>query len=123
MSDTNLQKAREFLFEWIGVGHRNDCRGSSIDARTGQCDACKRRVQPPLKMVEALALVFAAGDEEAERARIIAWLRLFTGPTLATMRDIADALEAGQHRTPCAPVVASTAEPVRPLADETTERD
>jgi hypothetical protein len=55
VSDTHRQSAREFLFEWLGVDHRNDCRGSSIDSRTGQCDACKRRVQPPLAMVDALA--------------------------------------------------------------------
>lgn len=54
MNDINRLKARAFLFEWLGVDHRNDCRGSSIDPKTGQCDACKRRVQPPLPMIAAL---------------------------------------------------------------------
>jgi hypothetical protein len=43
---TSEQRAREFLFEWLGVDHRNDCRGSSIDPETGMCDACKRNTPP-----------------------------------------------------------------------------
>ena len=61
---TNQQRAREFLFEWLGVDHRNDCRGSSIDPETGMCDACRRRVQPPAKMVAALVGVLDAVTNE-----------------------------------------------------------
>ena len=69
---TSEQRAREFLFEWLGVDHRNDCRGSSIDPETGACDACKRRVQPPAKMVATLAHVFGVVRTDTLREVYIA---------------------------------------------------
>lgn len=65
MKESNRKVAREFLFEWLGVDHRDDCRGSNVDQHTGQCDACRRRVQPPLKMIDALSGVLDDVEKKA----------------------------------------------------------
>ena len=79
-------------------------------------------IGPP---IDVPSIMRAGGFEEGvrvERSRIVAWLRGAMGSSLLASRGhLADAIEKGEHEG--VPVVADAAPPMRPIRNETTEKE